>query len=166
VPTRFVGVQLALALIVALFGLSFIADPCGGGGDLCLGGALGLFALGIAGLGGAGIVIWLIGGRALPLLVWDAALAVVGGAVLLSAAPSGNGLLQLAALGATFLGLAGAVLAGREVATHRIERVIAVAALAGAVVVLGAGGVAILVVGLVALFVGWRLAPGDIGQVA
>jgi hypothetical protein len=166
VPTRFVGVQLALAVILALFGLSFIADPCGGGGDLCLGGTLGMFALGIAALGGVGIVLWLVGRRASPLLVWDAALAVVGGWILLSAAPSGQGLLLLGALGATFLGLAGAMLAGREVATHRIERVAAVVALAGAVVVLGIGGGPILVVGLVALFVGSRLAREDVGQVA
>ena len=165
-PTRFVGVHLALALIVALVGLSFIADPCFGGGDLCLGGALGLFTLGLAGLGGAGIVIWLVGRRASPLLVWDAALAVVAGVILLSLAPSGQGMLPLATLGGTILGLTGAVLAGREVAMHRIERLIAVAALGGAVLVVGDGGVAILVVGLVALFVGWRMPPGDIGQVA
>jgi hypothetical protein len=163
VPTRFVGIHLSLALIASLFGLSFIADPCGGGGDLCLGGAIGLAALGLAGVGGIGIVTWLVGRRASPLLVWDAVLLSFATLVLLS---SVQGLVQLGALATALLAVAGAVLAGRHVMGHRIERILTVVALVLAVLVIGEGGLDVLVIGLAALLVGSRRPRTDIGQVA
>jgi hypothetical protein len=39
------GLHLAVAGAIAVLGLSFLLDPCGGGGDLCLGGSLGLAAV-------------------------------------------------------------------------------------------------------------------------
>jgi hypothetical protein len=166
VPTRFVGVHLSVALVIAAFGLSFLADPCSGGGDLCLGGVVGLFALGAAGLGGLGIVIWLVARRASPLLVWDSALVVIAGAIVIGSGGIGEGLFVAGALAVVLLALGGAVLAGREVAIHRIERIVAVVALAATVVEFREGGFVIVVVGLVALFVGWRMGREDIGQVA
>ncbi|MBI2780442.1 MAG: hypothetical protein HYX55_01435 [Chloroflexi bacterium] len=165
-PTLFVGLHLALAIILSLFGLSFIADPCGGGGDLCLGGGLGLIAFGIAAAGVVGVVVWGIWRRASPLLVWDAAILTLAGSILLNAAPGGQGLLLVGSLLAALFSLAGAVQAGREVASHRVEPVLATVALAGGVILLGQGGVVVLVLGLLALGVGWLLAREEIAQVA
>jgi hypothetical protein len=157
VPTLFVGLHAALVSVIALFGLSFLADPCGGG-DLCLGGILGLVTLGVAAFGAVGIVIWRAGHRASPLLVLDCALVALAGYTLFQISPYGPALVMLGALLTAALGLPGAVLAGRAVMTHRIERLLAVAALAGVAVFGGGGGVAVLGLGLLALGAGWLLA--------
>jgi hypothetical protein len=166
-PRLFVGLHAALIAIIALFGLTFLLDPCGGGGDLCLGGAIGVGAFGVAALGGLGIAIWLGGRRASPLLVLDSLLAVVGAAILFEVASYGPLQIALGALSIAALGLSAAALAGRAVAPHRIERLVAVAGLVGVAVLVGGGegGIAIVALGLLALGAGWlsarpRPAPG------
>jgi hypothetical protein len=156
-PRLFVGLHAALIAVIALFGLSFLLDPCGGGGDLCLGGAIGLAALGIAALGAVGIAIWLFGHRASPLLVLDSLLAVLGVAVLFEVGSHGPLQFALGALLMAGLGLAATALAGRAVAPHRIERLVAVAGLVGVAILAGGGqgGLAIVALGLVALGAGW-----------
>lgn len=153
-PTLFVGIHLALVSTIALFGLPFLLDPCGGGGDLCLGGAVGLTSLGAAAAGAVGIFIWWAVQRASPLLVFDAALASVGGYLLVQAPGAGPALIDLGLLAITGLGLAGAALAGRAVAAHRLEPVLAVATLVGIVILAGEGGLAVLALGLLALGAG------------
>ena len=161
----FVGIHAALVAILALLGLSFLADPCGGGGDLCLGGALGLGTLGVAAFGAAGIVIWWAAHRASPLLVFDSTLTVVGGYSILEAGGSGPTLFRLGTFLITVVGVAGTFLAGRAVAAHRVERLLALAALVGVVVLGGAGGsVAVLILGLLALGLGLVSRGGEGSQ--
>ena len=81
-----VRIHGALVAIVALFGISFLADPCSGGGDLCLGGVVGLVALAYAGIGIGAITTWWLAHRASPLLVWDSIIVTLAGATP-SAAP-------------------------------------------------------------------------------
>lgn len=157
-PTLFVGVHLALAALLALFGLSFIADPCGGGGDLCLGGIAALFAFAAAGLGALGLVIWRLRRRASPLIVWDSALLALSGFVYLSTSPYGPTTPLLGAELIALFGLLAAALAGMAVVTHRIERLLVVAALVAIAVLGGEGGIAVLGIGLLALGVGWLFA--------
>jgi hypothetical protein len=165
VPTPFVGIHLGLAFLVAVFGLSFLADPCGGGGDLCLGGAVGLFALGIAAIGGIGLAVWQFAHRASPLLVWDCVLLAMSGFIVLSGGGYSPILLTLSALLATLLSLAGAALTGRAVIRHRIEPLVAVA-LTVLLVIVGRE-TALIVLVLVLLTLGWsRLARGQLGQAA
>jgi hypothetical protein len=160
VPTLFVGLHLALAALLALLGLTFITDPCGGGGDLCLGGAVGLLALGVAGVGLVGIVVWSFGRRASPLLVWDALVLVPAGYTVLASSGYLPTMAGLSALLIASLGLVGVVMAGRAVAPHRVERLLAIAALVGVAVLIGPGGVAILLPGLFGLGAGWALGRG------
>jgi hypothetical protein len=154
VGTLFVGVHAALAIVIALFGLSFLLDPCGGGGDLCLGGVIGTTALAAAAIGAVGIVVWSAAHRASPLLVFDATLGSVGGYFLLESFGGGPALLELSIVAVTTLGLVGAALSGRAVVAHRLERLLAMAALATTVVLFGVGGIAILAVGMLALGAG------------
>jgi hypothetical protein len=147
----------ALIAIIALFGLSFLLDPCGGGGDLCLGGALGLTTLGVAAFGVVALLVWGIGRRASPLLVLDCTLVVLAVAVLAASAFSGPAPVTLGALLMVVLGVPAAALAARAVATHRVESVVAFAALIGVAILGGggAGGVAVPVLGLAVLGLAW-----------
>src|SRR5512143_1319845 len=154
-PTLFVGVHLALVSTIALFGLPYLLDPCGGGGDLCLGGAVGLTSLGAAAAGAVGTFIWWAAHRASPLLVLDAVLVSVGGYLLIDAPGAGPAPLQLGLLAITGLGLAGAVMAGRAVAARRLESAPAVATLVGIVILAGEGGLAVLALGLPAIGACW-----------
>lgn len=158
-PTPFVGLHAALAVLIALFGLSFIADPCGGGGDLCLGGVLGLWTLGAAGFGAIGLAIWQVLKRASPLLVWDSALLALAGGILVSTSGDGPLTTMLGLVLIVLLAFPGAALAARSVATNRIETLVVVVLLVGTAAYLGDdGGVAVLAIGLLALGGGWLLA--------
>jgi hypothetical protein len=158
VPTPFVGIHAALAILIALFGLSFIVDPCFGGGDLCLGGVLGLFTLGAAGFGAIGIGIWLAMRRASLLFVWDCALVALAGGILVSTSGEGPLMTTLGLPLVLLLALPGAALAGRAVAANRIETVVVVVLLVGVAAYIGPdGGIAALAIGLVALGAGWLL---------
>ena len=156
-----VGVHAALVAVVAAFGLYFLSDPCGGGGDLCLGGYVGLVSLVYAGIGVGSVVTWRLGRRASPLLVWDSILITLAGAALWGSSGQGAAPVMLGVLAALILGVPGAILAGREVAAHRIERVLAILALAASsLLALGAIAVTVTVttVGLIAMVIGWFLA--------
>ena len=155
----FVGLHLALVAVVAAFGLSFLLDPCGGGGDLCLGGALGLVTLGVAAVGVVGIVIWWGTKRASPLLVLDSVLVAFGGFTTIEIGPYGPATTTLGTALLVAVGVPAGALAGRAVAGHRIERLLAIAALAGVAILGGGGGaLAVLVIGLLALAAGWQWA--------
>ena len=150
----FVGLHAGLVAVIILFGLAFLSSgPCLEGP--CPGAMLGLGALGVATLGGAGVVIWWAGHRAAPLLILDSVLAAFAGYSLLDISPYAPGLAVLGVLLVGALSLPGAVIAGRAVATNRIERLLAVAALVGLAVLFGGGGVVVLVLGLLALGTGW-----------
>jgi len=156
VPTLFVGVHGALIVLISLFGLTFLLDPCGGGGDFCIGGVVALYSFGLAGFGAVGLAVWRFGRRASPLLVLDCVLvAALGPLAIASGGPASLSLLglQLAAL----IALGGAALAGRAVVTHRLETILSLAVLASLAALRNAGGLAVLMVGLVALAVGWEL---------
>ena len=158
-PTPFVGVHGALSALVALLGLSFLFDPCGGGGDLCLGGVVGLMALGVAGFGAIGLGVWRFGRRASPLLVLDCLLIAVLGPSALAA--SGYGPANLTTSGLVvivLLALVGAALAGRAVAPHRVEAILALVIMAGLATQRDAGGIGVPIIGLIALGLGWILA--------
>ena len=158
-PTPLVGVHGALSVLVALLGLSFLFDPCGGGGDLCLGGVVGLMALAVAGFGAIGLASWRFGRRASPLLVLDCLLIAALGPSALAA--SGYGSANLATSGLmliVLLALVGAALAGRAVAPHRREAIVALVVMAGLATQRDAGGIGVLVVGITALALGWVLA--------
>jgi hypothetical protein len=151
-----VGVHGAL---VALLGLSFLFDPCGGGGDLCLGGVVGLMALAVAGFGAIGIAAWRFGRRASPLLVLDCLLIAVLGPSAVAA--SGYGPANLTTSGLmviVLLALVGAALAGRAVASHPVEAILALVIMAGLATQRDAGGVGVLVIGVIALVLGRVLA--------
>ena len=152
-PTLFVGVHLALVGLIALLGLSFLANPCGG--DLCLGGIGALFAFGVAGMGILGLGIWRVWRHASPLLVWDCTLLVFAGSLLVSIYPYGPATTRVGAEVATFFALPGAALAGMAVWPHRIERLGAIAAFIAIGVLQGGGGIAVASCGLLALGVGW-----------
>ena len=154
-PTLFVGVHLALTSLITLFGLAFLADPCGGGGDLCLGGAAALFTFGVAGLGILGLGIWRVRGRASALLVWDSVLLAYAGYLLAVTSPYGPATTRLGAEVVAFLALPGAVMAGMAIVPHRIERLLAIAALIAIGVLGGGGGIGLAGCGLVALGLGW-----------
>jgi hypothetical protein len=153
VPTLFVGVHLALVGLVALFGLVFLANPCGG--DLCLGGIAALFAFGVAGLGVLGLGIWRIRRRASPLLAWDSAMLAGAGGLLASTYPYGPDTTRVGVELVLFAALPAAVLAGMAVAPHRMERLGAIAAFIAIGVLGGEGGLAVLGCGLLALAAGW-----------
>ncbi len=154
-PTLFVGVHLALVGVIALLGLTFLANPCVG--DLCLGGVVALFAFGVAGLGVLGAGIWRVWRRASPLLVWDCALLAFAGSLLASIYPFGPAPTRVGAETVLFLALPGAALAGMAVVRHRIERLVAIAAFIGLAVFDRGYGVMMLGWGLVALATGWLL---------
>lgn len=157
-PRLLVGLHVALVAIIALFGLSFLLDPCGGGGDLCLGGAVGLLSLGVAAVGIVAIVVWVAAHRASPLLVLDAVLVTLAAYTLPSVVPGGPVLTTLGVLLLAVLGVPAGAMAGRAVATHRIERLLAAGVFVAWGVLGGAGGAAVLLVGLLALGSGWLLA--------
>jgi hypothetical protein len=147
-----VRIHAALVAIVAAFGIYFVADPCGGG-DMCLGGVVGLVAIAYAGIGIGSITAWWLARRASPLLVWDSILVTLAGATLLT---SGGGVpIVTGGLAGTLLfGIPGVVLAGREVSRHKYERIAAVVALL-ATTLLGVELLAVVAVGVVAMAIGW-----------
>ena len=153
-PRLFVGLHAALLIVITLAGLSFLLDPCGGGGDLCLGGVVGLTILGVALAGAVGIVIWLAAQRASPLLVLDCMILTVAVYLLLSADPYGPQTTLLVGQLLAVLALPSAALAGARVATHRIESVGAAVVLVGIGAFAG-GGVGVPAFGLLALGAGW-----------
>jgi hypothetical protein len=158
VPTLFVGVHGALVVLVALLGLSFLLDPCPGGGDLCLGGVLGLISLGVAGYGAVGLTAWRFERRASPLLVLDCLLVAVLGPIGISAA--GDGPTSLAVFGlqiALLFALVGVAITGRAVVAHRLETILSLAVLASLATLPEAGGIGVLIVGMAGLAVGWAL---------
>jgi hypothetical protein len=159
--TWFFGLHALLIAVITVVGLIFLANPCGGG-DLCLGGVVALWALGFAGWGVVGLVVWRALRRAGPLLVWDAIVLAVAGDMLLSTLGLDASLLAPAAFATVLAAIAGAVLAGRAVAVHRAESVLAVVVLIFILALAGAGGLAVLLAGLLALGAGWlanRAAP-------
>ena len=151
-----VGLHAALVALFTAFGLYFLADPCGGGGDLCLGGPVGLASLAYAGVGLGAIITWVLARRASPLLVWDSPLIALAGATLLASRDSGAPLVMLGLLGVLVAGVPGAVLAGRAVSRHRIERLLAILVLA-ATLLLAVEGIVVTAVGLIAFGIGWLL---------
>ena len=158
-PTPIVGLHAALAILITLFGLSFFADPCGGGGDLCLGGVVGLGALGAAVFGAIGIGIWWLTKRASPLLVWDSALLALAGGILVNSSGEGPLALMLGLVLIVLLSLSGGALAARSVMGSRIETLIVVALLVGVAVYVGdEGGIAVLAIGVLFLGAGWLMA--------
>ena len=159
-----VRIHAAMVVIVAVFGLSFLADPCGGGGDLCLGGVVGLAALAYAGIGIGSITTWWFAHRASPLLVWDSILVTLAGATLLSSMGGGVPLVVLGFIGILLLGVPGAILSGREVSRHKFERLLAIVALA-ATMLLGIGLIVVTVVGVIAMATGWLLGRSSAARV-
>lgn len=156
--TPFVGVHGALVVLIALLGLPFLLDPCGGG-DLCLGGVVALTAFAVAGFGAIGLAAWRFGRRGSPLLVLDCVLVALLGPSSLSTAGYGPASLAEAGfVGIVLLALVGAVMAGRAVAPHRRETILALVVLAGLATQRDAGGIGVAVVGVVALALGWILA--------
>jgi hypothetical protein len=151
-----VRLHAGLVVIVAAFGLYFLLDPCGGGSDLCLGGVVALVALTYAGIGIGSIITWRLGHRASPLLVWDSVLVTLAGATLLVSMAGGLLIVILGIVAMLVLGVPGAILSGRAVSRHKVERLLALAALA-ATILLGDAFIAVVVVGLVALAIGWLL---------
>src|SRR6188474_1414431 len=98
-----------------------MANPCGGGGDLCLGGLVGLMALGVAGIGLLGLGLWLIWQRATLLVLHDSVLVAVLGPIALASSTSGpGGLAVLALILVALLAVVAVVVAASQVAAHRI----------------------------------------------
>ena len=151
-----VRLHAALVAIVITFGLAFLADPCGGGGDLCLGGVVGVSLLGFAGVGIGGVSLWWLGRRGSPLLVWDSIVVTIAGGLLATSSGQAAAPVTLGVLAALLVGVPAAVLAGRAVSAHRIERVGAVIALAATTLV-AVEAVVVLIVGLLALAIGGSL---------
>ena len=149
-----VRLHAALVALVVAFAISFVADPCGGVGDLCLGGVVGLALIAVAGIGVGGIITWALGRRASPLLVWDALLATFSGATLVSVGGNAVPLLELGVFSVACLSVPGAILTARRVVPHRIERIVGIVALA-AFVLAGVAGILVALVGLIALAIGW-----------
>jgi hypothetical protein len=153
------GLHLALVALLGLLGLSFIADPCGGGGDLCLGGLVGLMALGVAGFGLLGLGLWQLWRRATLLVILDSVLvAVLGPIALQSTAYGPGGLAALGMIGTALLALVGVVFAASHVARHRLESIVVLVALGALALNRDTGGPGVLVVGVVALALGWLVA--------
>jgi hypothetical protein len=91
------------------------------------------------------------------LLVWDSIPVTLAGATLFGSMGGGGVPLVMLGLAAAFvLGVPAAILAGREVAQHRIEPVVALVALAATALV-GVEVIAVTVVGAMALAIGWAL---------
>jgi len=157
----FVGLHLALAAAVALFGLSFLLDPCGGGGDLCLGGVVGLSTLGVAGLVLIGLAVWKVARRASPVLVLDSMVAAVAWSVVSRGADIRVPFVLLGSQIAFALAVIGAVLSGRAVIRHRIETVIAMGLLVGAAFFLRFMEVEVAVTGIGGLVLGWLFARNE-----
>ncbi len=156
-PTLFVGLHLLLAAAVSLFGLSFLLDPCGGGGDLCLGGVVGLSTLGVAGLVLIGLVIWKVGRRASPLLVLDSVFAGIAWYIVSRGEDIRVPFVVLGGQAVLVLGILGAVASGREVVAHRVETVLTIGVLVGAAVFVRFMEIEIVVTGLLGLAAGWLL---------
>jgi hypothetical protein len=154
-----IRIHAGMATLVALFGLSFLLDPCGGGGDLCLGGVVGVVSLSYAGIGIGAMATWWLARRASPLLVWDSILVTLAGATLIGSGGGPVPLITLGLVGLLMLGVPGAVLSGRAVSRHRIERIVAIIALL-ATTLLGIGVIVVAIVGTVALLIGWFLERG------
>ena len=158
-PTPLVGVHGALVVLIALLGLSFLLDPCAGGGDLCLGGVVGLTALAVAGFAAIGLAAWRFGRHGSPLLVLDCVLVALLGPTAL--ANAGYGPASLAAAGfmlVVLVALVGGVLAARAVAPHPRETILVLVVLAALATQRDAGGIGVFVVGAGALALGWILA--------
>ena len=154
-----VGLHLALVALLGLLGLSFITDPCGGGGDLCLGGIVGLMALGVAGFGLLGLGLWQFWRRAALLVIVDSILVAVLGPIALASTAYGSlGLAPLGMMGVAVLAVVGVVFAASHVATHRIEPVVVLAVLGLLATNRDSGGPGAFVVALVALAIGWFVA--------
>ena len=149
-----IRLHAALVAIVVAFGLSFLLDPCGGGGDLCLGGVVGVVALTYAAIGIGSIITWRLARRAAPLLVWDSLLITLAGATLLSSMGGGAPLIVLGLTGVLLFGVPGVILAGQAVTRHRYEPLAAIAGLA-ATMLLGVGLIVAVGVGVAALGIGW-----------
>jgi hypothetical protein len=159
VPAPSVGVHGAVVVLIALLGLTFLLDPCGGGGDLCLGGVVGLMALAVAGFGAIGLAAWQFGRRGSPLLVLDCVLvALLGPDVLANAGYGPASLAGAGFMAVVLLALVGAVMAGRAVAPNRVESVLALVVMAGLATQRDTGGIGVAIVGVVALALGWILA--------
>ena len=165
-PTAFVGLHLALAAAVALVGLNFLLDPCGGGGDLCLGGAIGLSTLGVAGLVLVGLAVWKLARRAAPLLVLGSMCAAVAWYIVSRGADIRVPFVLLGSQVVLALAVLGSVLAGRAVVRHRIETVMAVALLLGAALLLRFMEVEVVVTGIGGLVLGFLLDRNASGAAA
>ena len=167
-PTLFVGLHLALALFVGLFGLWLLLDPCGGsGGDVCLGGVAGLSTLGVVAVLLVGLAIWRFGRRASPLLVLDSLFAAVALYVVSRGADIRVPFILVGGQLVLAVALIGAIASGRAVVTHRIETVLTIAVLVGVAVFVRFMGIEAVAIGLVALAAGWlvrRRAPVPAGE--
>lgn len=147
---------------LAISAVALLADPCGGGGDLCLGGAVGLMGLVAAGVVLIGLAVRAIRGRSSVLVAIDSLLAVIlgpsvfRGVISVSVNPA-----ALFIIGVVVLAIAGAVLAAREVSGHRVERGILVVALIiiGVVFGLGRPDGGTVAVAIVAVVIGATLWP-------
>jgi hypothetical protein len=149
-------VNIALVIVLAVGMVAALSNPCGGGGDLCLGGLLGLMA------GGVGLLILIALGiravvhRSSPLVLIDVGL----GALLAPAAIIPGSELSLAlamVMGIVGLAVVGAILAAREVSPHRLERVVLAVFVVGVAVLFsgqraGIYGLPVAVIAIVALF--------------
>jgi hypothetical protein len=161
--SRLASVTLIHGLLVAALAISALvlfADSCGGG-DLCLGGLLGIVGLAVAGVVLIGLAVRAYAGRSSILVAIDSLVAVILGPTVfrellsLSFNPA-----TLFAIGVVVLAIAGAVLAAREVSRHRVERVVLVAALILIGVVVGLGRVDGTVgLAIVALVIGATVWP-------
>jgi hypothetical protein len=151
-----VRIHAALVAIVAAFGTNFVLDPCGGGGDLCLGGVVALASFAFAGIGIGSIATWWLGHRASPLLVWDSILVTLAGTTLASSMGGGAPIVIFGFSGVLLLGVPGAILSGQAVSRHKVERLLAIAALA-ATMLLGIGLIVVTIVGLASMAIGWFL---------
>jgi hypothetical protein len=157
VPTPFVGLHLALATAVGLFGLTFLLNPCGGGGDLCLGGLVGLSTLGVAALVLVGLAVWKVTRRASPLLVLDSLFAGVAWYIVSRAADIRAPFVVLGGQLVLVLAVIGAVAAGRSIVGHRVESVIALVAVIGAAIFLRFMELEVVVTGIGGLVLGFLI---------
>jgi len=149
-------VHIALVIVLAVGMVAALSNPCGNGGDLCLGGLLGLMA------GGAGLLVLIALGfravvhRASPLVLIDVGLgALLAPAVLIPGSDLSLALVMVMAI--VGLAVLGAILAAREVSQHRLERVVLAAFVVGVAVLFsgqraGVYGLPVSVIAIVALF--------------
>jgi len=150
------GLHLALVALLGLLGLSFITAPCG---DLCLGGLVGLMAFGVAGFGLLGLGLWQFWRRATLLVILDSVLvAVLGPIALQSSAYGSAGLAGIGMIVVALLAVVGVVFAASHVVGHRVESIVVLVALGGLALNRDTGGPGVLVVGIVALAIGWFVA--------